>query len=142
MTQLFAHFYTGMAFAFIAWSTCSCSTLLAEEDTRSSTRSGLFQNGLKKTGPAATLNHRTIIAISNPAKEDESTNEYRCCHISRATNIDGTLNDPRWQDATPVKFMIPVTHEEPLNKTDARVLWDDDYFYFRGHRKQKDGTKG
>jgi len=54
---------------------------------------------------------------------------YDCRHISRPLEIDGSLSDPRWQSAEPVRFMIPVTHEEPLSKTDARLLWDDDYLY-------------
>lgn len=65
----------------------------------------------------------------DPAEKEESPKEYRCRHISRAIEIDGSLSDPRWQDAAPVKFMIPVTHGEPLSKTDARLLWDDEHLY-------------
>jgi len=54
---------------------------------------------------------------------------YNCRHIREPLQIDGSLSDPRWRSAERVKFMIPVTHREPLSETDARLLWDDEYLY-------------
>ncbi|OGV63706.1 MAG: hypothetical protein A3K19_17080 [Lentisphaerae bacterium RIFOXYB12_FULL_65_16] len=44
--------------------------------------------------------------------------------------IDGALDDAAWQQAPVISdFTVPVTHVEPVNRTEARILWDQDCLY-------------
>ena len=61
----------------------------------------------------------------NPLKE----NPYRCPFISEPMQIDGLLNEPAWQRAKPLSFMVPVTFRNTVSKTEARLLWDREYLY-------------
>jgi len=56
-------------------------------------------------------------------------NTYRCRYVPGPIEIDGSLAAAQWQQAEPLGMMIPVTHQEPLSKTEARLLWDDNYLY-------------
>ena len=61
----------------------------------------------------------------NPVKE----NFYRCPLISEPIKIDGFLDEPAWQKAKPLSFIVPVTFENAVSETEARLLWDNDYLY-------------
>ena len=52
-----------------------------------------------------------------------------CPYTDEPIKVDGLLDDPAWRKATNVKLVIPVTNEKPLSKTEAKILWDDNYFY-------------
>jgi len=43
--------------------------------------------------------------------------------------IDGALDESAWERAEAFGLVIPVTHQEPISKTEARLLWDKDYLY-------------
>ena len=63
---------------------------------------------------------------------------YDCFYTPEPITIDGTLNDPAWQKAQVITdFLVPVTNEEALSKTEARLLWDSKYLYagFRAYDK-------
>ncbi len=63
---------------------------------------------------------------------------YECLRTPEPIKIDGRLDEPQWQRAKLVDFMIPVTHEKPLSKTEARLLWDDAYLYVAFKAYDKD----
>ena len=54
---------------------------------------------------------------------------YRCVYTPDPINIDGSLQDPSWNLGENLEFFIPVTNAEPLSKTEAKILWDNDYLY-------------
>ncbi len=54
---------------------------------------------------------------------------YQCHHIDQTMKIDGLLDEKAWDKAEVLEFMIPITHEEPIGKTEAKLLWDDQYLY-------------
>ena len=61
----------------------------------------------------------------------------RCRCADEPIIIDGHLDDSAWKTAENIDFYIPVTGEEPISKTEAKVLWDDRYLYvgFRAYDK-------
>ena len=59
----------------------------------------------------------------------QSKEAYQCQYIAEPLKIDGLLDESAWKQAQPLSFFIPVTHQEPLSKTDGRLLWDDKYLY-------------
>ncbi|PIV63785.1 MAG: hypothetical protein COS11_05625, partial [bacterium (Candidatus Ratteibacteria) CG01_land_8_20_14_3_00_40_19] len=63
---------------------------------------------------------------------------YSCLFTSEPVKIDGSLDEPVWQRAKIVNFIIPVTHKEPLSKTEAKLLWDKDYLYVSFKAYDKD----
>jgi Carbohydrate family 9 binding domain-like len=55
---------------------------------------------------------------------------YDCQYIDTPLEISGRLEDPRWEEAAVIdNFMVPETLEHAISKTEARLLWDDDYLY-------------
>ena len=54
---------------------------------------------------------------------------YHCPYISEPINIDGLLDETAWQQAKPLSLVIPVSHHKPISKTEAKLLWDDNYLY-------------
>ena len=63
------------------------------------------------------------------ALAENADNGYECLYTSKPIEIDGQLDEPQWQRAKLIDFMIPVTHKKPLSKTEARILWDNDCLY-------------
>lgn len=59
--------------------------------------------------------------------------QYECRFIGEDVEPGGI---PR-EKAAPVRFYLPVTHEPPLSKTEAGVLWSENYIYafFRAYDK-------
>jgi hypothetical protein len=55
--------------------------------------------------------------------------EYVCHRAAGAINIDGKLDEADWQKAALPKFYTPQALKTPLSKTEAKVLWDDEYLY-------------
>ena len=62
-------------------------------------------------------------------REMSGSEAYDCVHIAEPITVDGMLDEPAWERATALDFVIPVTHSEPLSKTRARLVWDDNYLY-------------
>ena len=54
---------------------------------------------------------------------------HECLYTDKPIQVDGVLDEPAWQRAAPLTFVVPVTLAEPISKTDARVLWDEEYLY-------------
>ena len=54
---------------------------------------------------------------------------YRCFFTRDSIKIDGVINEPVWQKAKVLHFFIPVTFKEPIDKTEARLLYDKKYLY-------------
>ncbi len=54
---------------------------------------------------------------------------YHCPYISEPINVDGLLDETAWQQAKPLSLVIPVSHQKPISKTEAKLLWDDNYLY-------------
>lgn len=54
---------------------------------------------------------------------------YHCPFTPEPIRVDGFLNEPAWQHAKPLSFTVPVTFENPVSETEARLLWDKDHLY-------------
>ena len=65
-------------------------------------------------------------------------NSYRCPFISEPIKIDGLLDEPAWQHAKPLSFIVPVTFENAASETEARLLWDREYLYVSFKAYDKD----
>ncbi|MHB0912613.1 MAG: carbohydrate-binding family 9-like protein [Armatimonadota bacterium] len=52
-----------------------------------------------------------------------------CVHIDEPIKIDGLLDEPAWRKAEEIGLYVPVTHAEPISKTEARLMWDDEHLY-------------
>jgi len=53
--------------------------------------------------------------------------------VDRPPRLDGTLNDPLWQQATPTNNFLqrePFEGQAPTEKTEARILYDRHDVYF------------
>lgn len=68
----------------------------------------------------------------------DNSQPAECVYTPNPIKIDGSLSDPAWKLARDVPFYVPVTLEEPLSKTEAKVLWDDDYLYVGYRAYDKD----
>ena len=66
-----------------------------------------------------------MLSKQNPVKESP----YHCPFTSEPIKIDGFLDEPAWQRAKPLSFIVPVTLKDPVSKTEARLLWDREYLY-------------
>lgn len=58
-----------------------------------------------------------------------ASNVYQCHYVSEPIKIDGLLEEPVWDKAQVLEFMIPTTHGEPIGKTQGKLLWDKNYLY-------------
>jgi hypothetical protein len=53
-----------------------------------------------------------------------------CAHSTGPIVIDGELDEPAWRAAPVIDdFRIPANHLKPKSRTEARMLWDQDYLY-------------
>jgi hypothetical protein len=64
-----------------------------------------------------------------PDSNTNPTAEYICNYTPTPITIDGSLTDPAWAGGNFIPFHLPCSDEEPLSKTEARMLWDDNYLY-------------
>ena len=62
---------------------------------------------------------------------------YECRFINEDIEIGVGLGEKLRQIAAPVEFFVPVTHEKPISKTEAGLLWNEKYIYafFRAYDK-------
>src|SRR5213595_3704447 len=63
----------------------------------------------------------------------ESLRTASASGVERAPKLDGTLEDPAWQQATPIsKFLQrePFEGQTPTEKTEVRILYDKHEVYF------------
>lgn len=61
--------------------------------------------------------------------EKQGRSAYICKYTDTPVAVDGNVEKPVWKKAEPVTFYIPVTGEQPLSKTEAGLLWDENYLY-------------
>ncbi len=54
---------------------------------------------------------------------------YKAHKIDREINIGFAWDDPIWNLAEPTKWYKVLTDEEPISKTEAGILWSDNYVY-------------
>ncbi|MCM8763834.1 MAG: carbohydrate-binding family 9-like protein [Candidatus Omnitrophica bacterium] len=54
---------------------------------------------------------------------------YRCPRTYERINVDGILAERVWQKAERLEFFVPVTLEEPVSKTIAKLLYDEENLY-------------
>lgn len=64
--------------------------------------------------------------------------DYDCRRASCTIKIDGKIDEAAWRKASVITFVLPVTSADPLSKTEAMVLWDDDYLYVAYRAYDKD----
>lgn len=56
---------------------------------------------------------------------------YRCRRVVGKIAIDGKLDEPAWERATPLDdFRIPPDAKKPRHPSSAQLLWDDEFLYF------------
>ena len=65
-------------------------------------------------------------------------------HADKAPELDGTLNDANWQDASLVTNFHqrePFERQPPTEKTEVRIVYDSRYLYFGIHCFDSDPKK-
>src|SRR6266700_2860528 len=75
---------------------------------------------------------------SSQAKErqigaQEPLRTAKASRVDRAPKLDGTLNDPIWQQATPISNFLqrePFEGQTPTEETEVRILYDKHEVYF------------
>ena len=55
--------------------------------------------------------------------------KYVSKYIDHDIEIGGEFDKKEWNLANPLKFYIPESLEEPISKTEAGLLWSDNYLY-------------
>ena len=63
---------------------------------------------------------------------------YSCIFTTDTIKIDGTLDEPAWQKAEVLNFIIPITGEKPLSITEGKILGDNKYLYIGFKAYDKD----
>ena len=54
---------------------------------------------------------------------------YKAHKIDREINIGNAWDDPIWKTAEPTKWYKVLTEDEPVSRTEAGILWSDNYIY-------------
>ncbi len=52
-----------------------------------------------------------------------------CVRTTQPIDVRSLMSEPVWRDVQPVTLVIPVTHQEPVGRTECRLLWDDTFLY-------------
>ena len=68
-----------------------------------------------------------------PTGAQEPLRSARATRVDRAPKLDGTLNDPLWQQATPISNFLqrePFEGQEPTEETEVRILSTRREVYF------------
>ena len=69
----------------------------------------------------------------------ESPKGYLCAKTSGAVNIDGSLDETVWQEASWTDPFVDIQGDPlpaPRYKTRAAMSWDDNYFYFAARMEE------
>lgn len=67
------------------------------------------------------------------ARAQEPIRTAKATRVDRAPRLDGTLDDPAWQTASPIGDFLqrePFEGQTPTEKTEVRVLYDKHDVYF------------
>lgn len=77
-----------------------------------------------------TAESRQQVSPESTVREPRS---FQPSRVDRAPKMDGTLDDPLWQQATPVKNFLqrePYEGQPPTERTEVRVLYTKHVVYF------------
>src|ERR1700751_6082862 len=69
----------------------------------------------------------------HPLAPQEPLRTAQASRVDRAPKVDGTLNDPLWQQAAPVANFLqrePYEGQSPTEKTEVRILYTKHEVYF------------
>ncbi|MDO9543468.1 MAG: carbohydrate-binding family 9-like protein [Kiritimatiellia bacterium] len=84
--------------------------------------SALVVLALAMSGCVSLRSARTI-------RKEKLLEAYRCPYSSIPITVDGELNEPVWEKAKTISLAIPVWFEEPISKTEAKIVYDKDFLY-------------
>jgi hypothetical protein len=83
---------------------------------------------------AASAAHSSRVAatarVAGGSGESEQTPVYEAARASRPPRVDGRLDDAAWTGATPAQLVNNADGSTPRLKTEARVLYDEEFLYF------------
>jgi len=68
-------------------------------------------------------------------------NHYVCYQSSQPLTIDGRLDEPSWQNAEWTRDFVDIEGHlkpKPRFRTRAKMLWDNEYFYFAAELEEPD----
>ena len=54
---------------------------------------------------------------------------YACPFSESPITVDGVINEPVWEKAKPIPFVVPVSFKAPISRTEARMVYDRDSLY-------------
>lgn len=54
---------------------------------------------------------------------------YKCNYVATPIVVDGNFAKAVWREAEPVEFFVPVTGGWPQSRTEAGMLWDEQYLF-------------
>lgn len=84
-------------------------------------------------------------SAQTPTGEDHSSaRSVVAAHADKAPELDGTLKDSGWQDASLIgnfRQREPFERQPPTERTEVRVLYDSRYLYFGIQCFDSDPTK-
>jgi len=69
----------------------------------------------------------SLISSTDPSPSPDTT--LKAVRAAKGPTVDGSLSDPVWQEAIPFSAftqVFPVTGAPPTEKTELRILYDDD----------------
>ncbi len=85
------------------------------------------------------------LSAQTPTGDDpKSARSMVAVHADKAPELDGTLNDANWQDASLVTNFHqrePFERQPPTEKTEVRIVYDSRYLYFGIHCFDSDPKK-
>lgn len=62
-------------------------------------------------------------------RKEKMRESYRCPYSENPIVVDGKLNEPVWEKAEIISFIIPVSFKDPISKTEAKIAYDKDFLY-------------
>jgi hypothetical protein len=73
---------------------------------------------------------RRLVAMNKISQGDFPNPVPSLVHrASGNISIDGQLNEEAWKKASTLNFFVHKTHEKPLSRTEAKILWDEEFLY-------------
>lgn len=54
---------------------------------------------------------------------------YACPFSEAPVTVDGVLNEPVWDKAKTISFVLPVSFKAPISKTEAKIAYDKKFLY-------------